>query len=195
MDLDCYSSCWTGKHLNFAILSMIATGIYVAVSSLFSPSLINSFDGFQFEIRPSYLLVRLPVMITLIAIFKSDLSLNTSLSLYLIVLASFIAFCFKTNVLGLPVLSLLHNAVYLLVLLLTLSHTISLTSHSADWVHSLLIGISVLLVLGVSGLIYRKLPICLISPPKIDTVPLFAFAFRRNQAPIKREELYPPAAT
>jgi hypothetical protein len=190
MDLDCYASCWTGKHLVFAILSMIAAGIYVAVSSLLCASLINTLDGFQFEIRPSYLLVRLPVLATLIAIFKSDLSLNTSVSLYLLILGMFVMFCFKTNVLGLPLLSLLLNAVYLLVLLLSLSHTIALNSHSADWVHYLLISISVLLVLGVSGLIYRKLPKCLISPPKIDTVPLFAFAFRRNQAPIKREELY-----
>jgi hypothetical protein len=192
MDLDCYAPCWTGKHLNFAIISIIGAGIYAAVSILLSPSLFNTLEGLQYEIRPSYLLVRLPVMITLIAIFKSDLSLNTSLSLYLIILASFIVFCFKTNVLGLPVLSLLHNTAYLLVLLLSLSHSIALTSPSADWVHYLLISISVLSVLGVSGLIYRKLPKCLISPPKIDTVPLFAFAFRRNQAPFKREDLYLP---
>jgi hypothetical protein len=192
MDLDCYTSCWTGRHLIFAVLSMIATGTYVTVSTLYSPSLINSLDGFQFEIRLSYLLVRLPVMITLIAVFKSDLSFDTSLSLYMIILASFVVFSFKTNVLGLPVLSLLHNAVYLLVLFLSLSHTIALTSHLANWEHWLLIGISVLLVLGVSGLIFRKLPKCLISPPKIDTVPLFAFAFRRNLPPIQRESLYPP---
>jgi hypothetical protein len=190
MDLDCYTSCWTGKHLVFAILSMIATGIYVAVSTLLSPSLINSLDGLQLDIRPSYLLVRVPVLVTLIAIFKSDLSLYTSIILYLIILASFVVFCFKANVLGLPVLSLLHNAAYLLVLLLSLSHTIALTSHSANWVHYLLIIISALFVIGVSGLIYRKLPKCLILPPKIDTVPLFAFAFRRHQAPIKRENLY-----
>jgi hypothetical protein len=192
MDLDCYTSCWTGKHLVFAILSMIATGIYVAFSTFFSSSLINSLDGLQFEIRPSYLLVRVPVLVTLIAIFKSDLSLNTSLSLYLIILASFVVFCFRANVLGLPVLSLLQNSAYLLVLLLSLSHTIALTSHSENWVHYLLISISALFVLGVSGLVYRKLPKCLISPPSIDTVPLFAFAFRRNQAPIKRENLYLP---
>jgi hypothetical protein len=130
------------------------------------------------------------MMVTLIAIFKSDLSLNTSVSLYLIVLASFVIFCFKANVLGLPVLSLLHNALYLLVLLLSLSHTIAVASASANWVHYLLISISALLVLGVSGLLYRKLPKGLIDPPKIDTVRLFAFGFRRNQAPIKRETLY-----
>jgi hypothetical protein len=130
-------------------------------------------------------------MVTLIAIFKSDLSLNTSVSLYLVILASFVVFCFKANVLGLPVLSLLQNAAYLLVLLLSLSHTIAVTSPSAKWVHYLLISISVLSVLGLSGLIAMKLPKCLISPPKIDTVPLFAFAFRRNHTPLQKRRNTP----
>jgi len=180
MNVDCYETCWEGRHLAFSVTSIVILGLYLLVSIIYSEPICNLVDGLQFRTHPHYLIMRLPMLSALIAVRFADLSLAQGSALFFSILSIFLSVCWKFGVTNVPSLSLYHNCAYLAVIFLSLSHVIVKVLKLDEWVYFALggvVGVAVFLTLRICK---RKLPLLILHEEKVDTATLFAFAFRFN---------------
>jgi hypothetical protein len=198
MDIDCYETCWEGRHLRYSIASAVFFFIFVLVSIPASAHLTNTLEGLQFETNPRFLLLRVPFLTLFIALLKSSplMSLAAHSALYLILLTAYLLLCLWIKVLPFPRLDFLHSLSLLVLIVLSLCQALYQEVYP-NYLAWLFIGYGVALLIGGLGLLkLKKLPQLTLSPPFIDTVAWFNFAFRRN-APydpsMKRQQNYVPA--
>jgi hypothetical protein len=182
MDVDCFETCWEGRHLRYSVASAALFVVLVLVSIPLSPSLNNTLEGLQFETSPAFLLIRMPVLTLLIALLKASAFLSSAANsaLYLSILGLYLLVCWRVKVLAIPTYDFLHSLCLLSLILLALCQTLyeQVFPNALVW---LLIGLfAVLVIAGLGFLKYRKLPKLTLKPPVIDKEALFRFAFRPN---------------
>jgi hypothetical protein len=184
MDLDCFETCWEGRHLRYSVASAGLFVVLVLVSIPLSPSLNNTLEGLQFETSPAFLLIRMPVLTLLIALFKASAFLSSAAysALYLSILGLYLLVCWRVKVLAIPTFDFLHSLSLLALIVLALCQTLyeQVFPNALAW---LLIGLfAILLLAGLGFLKHRKLPKLTLKPPAINVGRLFNFAFRPNVA-------------
>jgi hypothetical protein len=182
MDVDCFETCWEGRHLRYSVASAVLFVVFVLVSIPLSPSLNNSLEGLQFETSPAFLLIRMPVLTLLIALLKASAFLSSAAysALYLSILGLYLLVCWRVKVLAIPTYDFLHSLCLLALIVLALCQTLyeQVFPNALAW---LLIGLFTILVIAGFGLLkYRRLPKLTLKPPVIDVDALFRFAFRPN---------------
>eukprot|EP00359_Climacostomum_virens_P008955 CAMPEP_0204909344 /NCGR_PEP_ID=MMETSP1397-20131031/8087_1 /ASSEMBLY_ACC=CAM_ASM_000891 /TAXON_ID=49980 /ORGANISM="Climacostomum Climacostomum virens, Strain Stock W-24" /LENGTH=681 /DNA_ID=CAMNT_0052079153 /DNA_START=16 /DNA_END=2058 /DNA_ORIENTATION=+ len=180
MDVDCSEYCWKGMHLLFAILSFAFLATFLILAIVFSSPIMNLLEGLQFETNPIYSIVRLPLIMTLLSIRKSDLSIELSSSLYFAILGSYIGLCAKIKVFDVPSISMTHNFAYILVMMVSLVHLISTVTIESTWLWWFLIAFVAFITRALYFLFSRRLPRLLLKEDKMNTNALFAFAFRTS---------------
>jgi hypothetical protein len=182
MDVDCYETCWEGKHLRYSIASALLFFIFVLVSIPTSAHLTNTLEGLQFETNPRFLLLRVPFLTLFIALLKSSPLISSAVhsALYLILLIAYLLVCLWIKVLPIPTLDFLHSLSLVVLIVLSLCQTLYKEFYS-NYLAWLLIGYgAALLIVGLGRLKLKKLPQLTLKPPYIDAEALFKFAFRRN---------------
>jgi hypothetical protein len=182
MDVDCYETCWKGRHLRYSIASAVLFFVFVLVSIPASARLTNTLEGLQFETNSRFLLVRIPFLTLFVALLKSSPLISSAVhsALYLILLTIYLLVCFKIKVLAIPELNFLRNLSILGLIVLSLCQTLYEQVYP-NYLAWLLIGYGVALLLVVFGwLKYRQLPKLTLQPAFINKVALFNFAFRIN---------------
>jgi hypothetical protein len=136
-----------------------------------------------------------PFLTLFIALLKlvALMSSATHSALYLILLSAYLLVCIWIKVLPIPRLDFLHSLSLLVLIVLSLCQTLYEEVYQ-NYLAWLLIGSGVALLIGCLGrLKLKKLPKLTLSPPFIDTVAWFNFAFRRNATynpSLIRKDLY-----
>lgn len=178
MDVDCFETCWVGRHSRFAALSFSVLCILLAVTITVGPSIINKLEGLQIRLNPVYLIVNVPVTMLVISIHKANFPLTLSASLYFGTLFIFWAFSICVKVFDVSSISVIHSSVLCLVFFIALIHTIFQEFGGNIWMlRFVIVAVCLIVRLGVYVL-SRRLPGIIIPETKIDTPALFAFAFR-----------------
>jgi hypothetical protein len=181
MDVDCYESCWEGRHLRYSIVVAIVIFSYAVLSLCILNNLSFMLEGHQFVSTPTFLMSRIAVQVVLICLFKSRRVLGSAWhsGLHLSVLSVYVLIISLRKSLNVPTLNLWHTVVHVAVLYLSLLAVLheSLYPSMSLWSVLFLIGV-VLLVIG-GKFKAKRLPKLVLSPPKVDEGRLFAFAFRR----------------
>jgi hypothetical protein len=187
MDVDCYETCWEGRHLKYSISVAIVIFSYAVISLYTLNNLSFMLDGHQFVSTPSFLISRTAVQVVLICLFKSRRVLGSAWhsGLHLSVLSVYVLIISLKKSLNVPTLNLWHRVVHVAVLylsLLAVLHEFLYPSISL-WLVLFLIGV-VFLVIG-GKFKANRLPRLTLSPPKVDESKLFGFAFRRVKGDIR----------
>jgi hypothetical protein len=182
MDIDCYETCWEGRHLRYSVTSAVLFFVFVLVSIPTSAHLTNTLEGLQFETNPRFLLIRVPFLTLFVALLKSSPLMPSAVhsALYLLLLTAYLLVCLWIKVLSIPGLDFLHSLSLVVLIMLSLCQTLYQEVYPS-YIAWLLIGYGVALLLGVFGLLkLRRLPKISLKPTILDSVALFNFAFRRN---------------
>jgi hypothetical protein len=184
MDVDCYETCWEGKHLSYVIGVSLILVTYCALSVAFNNHFSLTLEGHQFVTSPTYQLLRIVVQLALIALYKSRTVLGGTAyaGMYLaILLVNWLGVSLKKCI-NVPSLNLWHSTVHLIVLYVTLIGVLQegLWSNILTGLACVLIGIFLILI--VVKFKQARLPKLVLKPPPIDREKWFAFAFRPTNA-------------
>jgi hypothetical protein len=71
MDVDCYETCWEGKHLRYVIGVSLVLVTYCGLSIAFNNHISLTFEGHQFVTSPTYQLLRIVVQLAVVSLYKS----------------------------------------------------------------------------------------------------------------------------
>jgi hypothetical protein len=187
MDVDCYETCWEGRHLRYSIIAAVVIVSYSVLSLCSLNYLSFILDGHQFVSTPSFLISRTAVQVVLICLFKSRRVLGSAWhsGLHLSVLSVYVLIISLKKSLNVPTLNLWHRVVHVIVLYLSLLAVLHefLYPSNSQWSVLFLIGVALLVIGGKFKA--NRLPKLVLSPPKIDESKLFAFAFRRSKGNMK----------
>lgn len=192
LDFDCFTDCWSGKHMRYAVASVLLSAFYITLSVLFSEAVTNSLDGLQFDVSPTYLLLRLPVIQSLVSLNKARFILPSKVhsALFLIVFGAYTILNIWRKTLSIPSLNMWHHVLALILLEVSLFRTLHVEAYSNVWLWFSIGLITSSLTAIAAKVIWRKLPSSILHPRKIDTMKLFSFAFRFARNGFSREQMY-----
>lgn len=180
MDLDCSIKCWSGSHMKYVIASSVILVVFLVVFTPFMSPFTNNLDGLQYNINPSFLLVSKPIQLTLIALDKSKGLLPRyfhSIS-FLIILAVHCCMCNRIRVFSIQVLDTIHNMLLTGLFIIYTALVLYLEAYSNAIVWGTVGGFFVIVVMFLFIRRIRSQPSMIVSPPPVDTVALFKFAYR-----------------
>jgi hypothetical protein len=181
MDVDCYETCWEGRHLKYSISVGVVIFSYAVISLHTLNNLSFMLEGHQFVSTPSFLMSRIAVQVVLICLFKSRRVLGSAWhsGLHLSVLSVYVLIISLRKSLNVPTLNLWHRVVHVAVLYLSLLAVLHESLYPSTPLWSVLFLISVVLLVIGGKFKANRLPKLVLSPPQVDEGKLFAFAFRR----------------
>ncbi|WP_204256561.1 hypothetical protein, partial [Mammaliicoccus sciuri] len=164
LDYDCELNCWTGKHLKYVFMTSVFSAVYSLVSIPCSTALNNSLEGLQLQASERYLVIRQPVVMILVAVYKSDHSMSdhARASVFLVVLGIYTLTCFKIGVVNIPSFNLRHNILLTSVVLTSILQALHLFVYANPLLWIALQLLVVLVLALVTFVISRRLRSCTI---------------------------------
>lgn len=181
MDVDCYETCWRGKHMKYSIGVSLTITTYIMTSILSVNYIHFTMEGHQYVTSPTVLLLRIVVQMAAVCLYKTRhvLGHSTYTAMFLVLVGAYVGFLCMKKSLSVPSLNLWHSAAHFAVLYVCI---VGLMEEL--WFKSTLMGggfiISGLFVLWW-GLRYKlaRVALLVIKPPKPDIGKWLVFAFRR----------------
>mmetsp|Transcript_14204 Transcript_14204/g.26799 ORF Transcript_14204/g.26799 Transcript_14204/m.26799 type:complete len:229 (-) Transcript_14204:8-694(-) len=178
MDTDCYENCWEGDHFKFATATIAIFAVLVMVLIPLTGYLNNSLEGLQFETSPLFLMVRIPFLTLFVGLLKAKFSIELHAALYLGTLVMYTTACYFLKVLAIPRLNYIHNKILMILIVLSLCHTLYITVYPSFWLWLPLAWSLMILISCLGVMRYKKLPNTFRNRNSVNTEKLFTFAFR-----------------
>mmetsp|Transcript_7393 Transcript_7393/g.13782 ORF Transcript_7393/g.13782 Transcript_7393/m.13782 type:complete len:799 (-) Transcript_7393:458-2854(-) len=187
MDVDCHETCWFGKHLKHAVASAASFAVLLAISIPYSYDVTNLLDGMQIETCRFYLVVRMPVVVICMALYKSRLVISglTHSAVYVVVLGLYASSLLRFGVVNIPTLNLIHNSLMWMLWVTAVAELFhyEVYDHFPLWFG---LGASCIVAIAIRAVwLFRRLPKLLKRTNSVNTKVLFEFAFQfcRNNKP------------
>ncbi|CAG9322130.1 Gucy2g_4 [Blepharisma stoltei] len=184
LDHDCYQYCWQGKHLIFAIFSIVAIFVYVPLIVYYRPLYQEVQESLNIKTMPKYLVVKSFAQIFFVVLKKTLglYQLKIHGFIYLVLFSIYIWIIIRIKPYNYEKISL-----FLLVSLLMVDWSVLWTSIAnvfemtiIPWLCCQLIGWAAILVLGT--LKSNKIPSLILAGEGIDVSILFKFMVGQVEA-------------
>ncbi|CAG9333080.1 unnamed protein product [Blepharisma stoltei] len=184
LDKDCYQYCWKGKHLAFALLSIVATFIYVPLTVYYRPVYQEVQESLHIKTMPKYLVIKSLTQIFFV-VLKKTLGLyqpEVHGFVYLILFSIYIWIVIRLKAYNYDKICLLLLTAMLMVVWSVLFTSLSniLEANFIYWLCCQMTGWAAILLWG--ALKAKKLPSMIIIEKGMDISILFKFMLGKVKA-------------
>ena len=191
MKVDCYESCWQGKHLVHVVGSSVSLLIYTPLAILLRPKWQELQSPLHIKTLPFFLMVKTVLQISLIILNKTVKHTNSiaHVFIYLGFMTLFLLFSLKFQCYGYKRPQMWHVLSLVAVIFPTLLVIIDTFIEANIDILLLALLLCGWGFLGMGGFVYQilRIPSLLYRKKGIDTRSLFKFAFRPATKSLREE--------